>query len=250
MCGRYTIVTKVEAIEKDFNAQFKLPYAPVYNAVPSMQLPIICSDDPQAIVPARWGLIPFWAKDEKIAFKTINARTEDIISKPSFRKPIRSQRCLVLANCYFEWKKEGDQKVPHLIYVQNQRLFAMAGVWDEWLSKETGELIRSFSILTVSATERLHPLHHRMPVILKKSARNRWLSGNLALSQVTAMFEQYSQEKMNAFPVSTLVNSPTNNSADILQPTGARIAPEYHSSSKVTQTLKLQERGPSNQRPL
>ena len=227
MCGRYTVVTKMKAIEKEFNASFKLPYEPTYNGAPSLLLPVITDKDKQNIEQFRWGLIPFWAKDEKIGYKTINARTEDIITKPSFRKPIRSQRCLVLANCYFEWKKEPNgKKVPYVIYVQDQRLFAMGGVWDQWISPKTGEIIDSFSILTLPATKLLHPLHHRMPLILPKGTRDYWLAQDAPLNEVTSMFRQYPEERMNAYPVSELVNSPMNNTVDILQPVGQRIAKE------------------------
>ena len=243
MCGRYTVVTKVEAIEKEFNAQFNLPFTGVYNAAPSHSLPVITNESPNVVQLFRWGLIPFWAKDEKIAYKTINARSEDVISKPSFRKPIRSQRCLVLANCYFEWKRVEEEKVPHVIYIQDQRIFAMAGIWDQWISKESGELIESFSILTLPATPRLNPLHHRMPIILPKSRRHRWLSNSLPLSEVTALFNQYPQERMNAYPVSSLVNSPINNTAEIVQPIGPRIAPEVV-GYKANTTTKLEPKGP------
>jgi putative SOS response-associated peptidase YedK len=222
MCGRYTVVTKMEAIEKEFNAAFDLPCTPIYNGVPSHALPVITNDKPNVIQQFRWGLIPSWAKDHKIGFKTINARSEEVVTKASFRKPIRSQRCLVLANCYFEWKKEAATKTPHVIYVQDQRLFAMAGVWDEWTNTSTGELILSFSILTTAATDLLHPLHHRMPVILDRDQRQRWIS-NLSLNDVTGMFQQYPSDRMNAYPVGTDVNIPANNTVEILSPTGPRI---------------------------
>lgn len=248
MCGRYTVVTKIEAIEKEFNATFLEDFPPHYNAAPSMRLPVITDQYPDQVQLFRWGLIPNWAKDHKIGYKTINARSEEIVNKPSFRKPIRSQRCLVLANCYFEWKKQGESKTPHVIYVQDQRLFAMAGVWDEWVDKTSGELVNSFSVLTTAATPLLHPLHHRMPVILTKDQREMWLS-KLSLAEVTAMFRQYPQDLMNAYPIDDLVNSPANNEVDIMQPIGERIQPEierYDTSKHVN----LQGMGSRGQRPL
>jgi len=249
VCGRYTVVTKVKAIEKQFNAQFNLPFVPVYNAAPSMGLPVITDADPHQIQHFQWGLVPFWAKDPKIAFKTINARTEEILQKPSFRKPIRSQRCLVLANCYFEWKVEETGKVPHVIYVRDQRLFAMAGIWDQWLEPNTGEVVRSFSILTCPATPKLHPLHHRMPVILSKNNTTKWLSPSLPLSEVSGLFRQYPQDLMNAYPVSTEVNKPLNNSASILEPVGEKLSSEV-SHFEISNKVKLEGMGHRGKRPL
>lgn len=248
MCGRYTVVTKIEAIEKEFNVAFNVPFDPFYNATPSLPLPVITNSKPHEVQLFNWGLVPHWAKDRKIGYKTINARSEEIITKASFKKPIRSQRCIVLANCYFEWKKEKSGKTPYVIYCQDQRLFGMAGVWDEWVDQSTGELLQSFSILTTAATPLLEPLHHRMPVILNRDDRSKWLS-NLSLTDVTSMFRQYPQEAMNAYPVDNLVNSPANNTVEILQPIGERLQPEVD-HYKTETSVKLQGMGSRGKRPL
>ncbi|MGB0521471.1 MAG: SOS response-associated peptidase [Flammeovirgaceae bacterium] len=225
MCGRYTIVSNSESVKKEFSLEETSPIQPQYNAAPSYALPVITDVYPQRLSFLRWGLIPNWAKDMKIGNKTINARSETILEKASFRKPIRKQRCLVLANCYFEWKKEADHsKVPHLIYCMNQRLFAMAGIWDNWVNQQSGEVISSFSIITVPAVPRLAELHERMPAILTKAQREAYLNPTTPIEEIIALLVPYENEQMNAMPVSNLVNSPANNTKEILQP----IAPSLY----------------------
>jgi len=224
MCGRYTIISKTKEIAKEFNLRVQTPVAPQYNAAPSYHLPVITAQEPQELSFYRWGLIPHWAKDSKFGYKTINARSETILEKASFKMPIRRQRCLVLANCYFEWQKHPDKtKTPYLIYCMDQRLFAMAGIWDSWLDQATGEKIRSFSIITTPAVPRTQALHERMPAILPKQLRTSYLNNDLPIEQVIAMLQPYRNEQMNAMPVSDLVNSPANNERAVLQPIGERL---------------------------
>ncbi len=222
MCGRYAFA-KITEEEKQFMVRYNLPF-PIYNAAPSVYLPVISNLAPTSFVGYRWGLIPHWANDEKIGYKTINARSEAIFETASFKMPIRERRCLVPANCYYEWKKEEDgTKTPYLIYTEDRQLFTMAGVWDEWVNKATGELVRSFSIITTAANSRLEGIHHRMPVIIPVEERQNWLSpvGEAAIQQY---FKAYPNELVNAYPIASAVNSPANNEADILQPVGPRIA--------------------------
>ena len=224
MCGRYTIVSKADTISQIFGIEVKKTVEPQYNAAPSYNLPVITDAAPHQLSFFRWGLIPSWAKDMKWGHKTINARSETILTKASFKKPIRSQRCLVLANCYFEWQKNNDgSKSPFLIYCMNQRLFAMAGVWDIWHDKENGEKVQSFSIITVPAVKRLENIHERMPAILPRSKAGLYLNKTASIETVSQLLQPYSNEQMNAMPVSHLVNSPTNNSKEILEPTGNKL---------------------------
>ena len=224
MCGRYTIVSNSKSIKKEFELEETQALDPQYNAAPSYSLPVITDQSPQKLSFYRWGLVPNWAKDIKFGNKTINARSESILEKASFKMPIRKQRCLVLANCYFEWQNNEDKtKTPHLIYCMDQRLFAMAGVWDRWIDQASGEEIRSFSIITVPAAPRTKPLHERMPAILKPSQRTHYLNPNLTMDQVMALLVPYENAQMNAMPISSLVNSPVNNTKEILQPIGDKL---------------------------
>lgn len=224
MCGRYTIVSNSKSIKQEFNLEEVQALDPQYNAAPSYSLPVITDQHPKSLSFYRWGLVPSWAKDIKFGNKTTNARSETILEKASFKLPIRKQRCLVLANCYFEWQKhQNNSKTPHLIYCMDQRLFAMAGIWDRWIDQSSGKEVHSFSIITVPATTRTKPLHERMPAILKPSQRASYLNPNLPMEELMMLLQPYEDTQMNAMPLSSLVNSPINNTKEILQPIGVKL---------------------------
>lgn len=224
MCGRYTMVSNSKSVKEEFALEDVQPIPPQYNAAPSYALPVITNKAPKKLSFMRWGLVPYWAKDLKFGNKTINARSESILEKASFKMPIRRQRCLVLANCYFEWKKDsGNKKTPYLIYCMDQRLFSMAGVWDLWIDQATGEHVNSFSIITVPAVDRLATIHERMPAILNRKNRQLYLDDSSSIDSVIKLLKPYQNEQMNALPISELVNSPANNAKEILQPTGPNL---------------------------
>ncbi|MFT5617176.1 MAG: putative SOS response-associated peptidase YedK [Arenicella sp.] len=219
MCGRYTIISKPKEISKTFGVEVNVNLIPQYNAVPSYWLPVISDQSPQELSLYRWGLIPNWANDEKFAYKTTNARSESILEKASFKVPIRQKRCLVLANCYFEWQQLQDKsKQPYLIYYEPQRLFAMAGIWDSWIDKNTGEEVKTFSIITTAGNEDVKHLHERMPVILPVEKQQEYLSKNTAIEQIQTLLKPTNLGEMKFMPVSNLVNSPANNDKSVLQP--------------------------------
>ncbi len=145
-------------------------------------LPVIKNDTPKLISNANWGLIPSWSKDKDIRKFTLNAKQETVFEKPSFRTPIREKRCLILADGFFEWKQVKGKKYPHYITLKNNDLFSFAGIWDEWLDKETGEFVKSYSILTTAANELMADIHNtkkRMPVILPREVEFEWLNNGL-----------------------------------------------------------------------
>jgi len=261
MCGRYVLVQKVEVIEKRFNvtAPPTLDYKPGYNISPGQYAPVISIDNPRELEMAQFGMTPFWAKKPMYLF---NARSEGdhnqendpgfkgakgIITKPSFRKPIRSQRCLVLADCFIEGTVKEKLSKPYVVYLKdNQRPFAFAGIWDTWLNKDTGELIKSFSIITTVANELLQKLpHHRSPVILRQKDEQKWLNPELPLSDVTRLLKPFPAEQMNAYPISTDIKNPRSDGAHLIKPIGERITPEYDVSK--SEELNLQGMG-SNKR--
>lgn len=224
MCGRYTIVSNSASIKKEFQLDEVQPLEPYYNAVPSYQLPVITSQSSHTVSFFRWGLIPNWAKDRSFGNKTINARSETIQEKASFKMPIRQKRCLVLANCYFEWQKKADgSKIPHLIYCMDQRLFAMAGIWDTWHDPSSKKWVNSFSIITVPAAPRTQVLHERMPAILTPDQRAIYLDSNTVMTEVLSFLQPYENEQMNAMPLGNLVNTPNQNTKEILQPIGDKL---------------------------
>jgi putative SOS response-associated peptidase YedK len=167
----------------------------------------------------RWGLIPSWAKDKSIGNHTINARSETAHEKPAFRSAFKKRRCLILADGFFEWKKDGPTKQPYLIRLKTGKPFAFAGLWEYW-DKE-GEPLETCSIMTTQANELLKPLHERMPVILKKKDFEKWLDPNLQEpAKIQAYLQPLNPEELTLFPVSSRVNSPRNNDADCIQPLG------------------------------
>ncbi|MCH7803290.1 MAG: SOS response-associated peptidase [Acidobacteria bacterium] len=216
MCGRYSIFTPTDVLKLRFNVSRAEALKPTYNAAPTQNLPVILNSDPRTIQRCRWGLIPSWAKEERIGNRMINARAETLLQKPSFRTPFKKQRCLVLTDGFYEWKQTSDGKVPHRISMRDHEPFAFAGIWEVWKTPD-GEDIQTFSIITTEPNELMKPLHHRMPVIVKQENEEKWLQ-EIDVSEAQKMLEPYPFEDLEAYPISTLVNSPRNNSEDIIKP--------------------------------
>ena len=216
MCGRFSLTTD-EAI---LNERFRLaggiePYVARYNCAPTQKLAVITSEEPRRLSYYRWGLIPFWAKDEKIGSKMINARAESIEEKPSYRNAFRQRRCLVLADGFYEWKNENGKK-PFRITMKDQKPFAMAGIWETWKNPE-GKMIHSFSIITTSANELMKSIHDRMPVILPPEFEETWLHSTDP-REIRELLQPFESEKMQVYEVSKLVNSPGNDNPAVIIP--------------------------------
>lgn len=244
MCGRYVLVQKLESIEKRFNVKAPVGFlwSPSYNISPGQLAPVITSEHPKHIDLMQFGMTPFWAKK---SMYLINARAEgdrnkenstqysgarDIINKPAFRKPIRSQRCLVLADAFIEGTTKEKLSNPFLVYLRNQdRPFAFAGVFDEWNDPLNGNIVRSFSIITTTPNEFMQKIPHlRMPVILEKRNEQRWLNLKTPLSDITKMLRPYPSQLMNAYPISPDIKNPQNNSRELINPLGQRIDKEVN----------------------
>lgn len=257
MCGRYVLVQKVEQIEKRFNvtAPPGFEFKPSYNISPGNSAPVITSENPRQLDLLRFGMIPFWAKKP---MALINARSEGdhnpennpdytgargIITKPAFRKPIRSQRCLVIADCFIEGTVKEKLSKPFVVYLkEGERPFAFAGIWDQWANPETGEIIRSFAIITTTANELLQRIpHHRSPVILPRHLEQAWLSNDIPLSDVTAMLKPFPADRMNAYPIDPAIKNPRADGAHLLKPIGQRLTPEY--DTRKSQDVNLQGMG-------
>lgn len=174
------------------------------NAFSFPDCPVITSDP--EIQSYRWGLIPFWVKDEKQADErkrmTLNARADTIFQKPSFREPIRSKRCIVPSTGYFEWRHEGTRKIPYYIYVKDEPIFSMAGIYDSWLDKSTGEVVNTFSIITTDAnplTDYIHNTKHRMPAILSRKDEEKWLDPALDKADIGELLLPFPADLMDAY---------------------------------------------------
>lgn len=218
MCGRYTTIAPVPVLEKRFDATAARPDAPAnYNAAPSQQLPVILNTEPGQIQQFQWGLIAGWVKDLKAAPKPINARAETLAEKPSFRQLLQRRRCLVPADSFYEWQVTPQGKVPHRILLRSEEPFAFAGLWDEWLDRQTGEVRPTFTIVTTEPNALMAPIHNRMPVILpNRTAELAWLDDAVSLADHQALLQPLPADLMRAYPVSTRVNSPAHNDPDVL----------------------------------
>ena len=176
------------------------------NAFTFPDYPIITAD--REVQSFKWGLIPIWVKDKKQADEikrmTLNARTDTIFQNPSFREPIMKKRCIVPSTGYFEWRHEGNKKIPYYIYVKDEPIFSMAGIYDEWLDKTTGEVVKSFSIITTdpnSLTDYIHNTKHRMPAILSMEDEERWLDPKLAKTEIERLLRPFPPERMDAYVI-------------------------------------------------
>ena len=219
MCGRFIIKSDLDQIQLAFNIdQVEAQVQPSYNIAPTQSIVTVAQHDGQNVLEnMRWGLIPVWAKDMSIGSKMINARAESVAEKASFKRPLKSRRCLIVADGFYEWQKEGAKKIPMFIHLKSQKPFAFAGLYDVWKSPD-GDWITSCAIITTRPNELMETIHNRMPVILPKTAYKSWLdAANQDLDELVALLQPYPADKMLAYPVSPLVNSPRNNSPECIQ---------------------------------
>jgi putative SOS response-associated peptidase YedK len=195
-----------------FEAEGVLELLPRYNVAPSQAIVAVRieADGVRHLTELRWGLIPGWAKDRAIGNRLINARSETVAEKPSFRAALKRRRCVVPADGFYEWQGKAPAR-PHFFSAADGGLLAIAGLWEEWTDKATGELIESCTLLTTEANQLVRPIHHRMPVLLERDDLGRWLdtSKNDAES-VRGLMVPSSPDRLVATEVSTLVNDPRN----------------------------------------
>jgi putative SOS response-associated peptidase YedK len=219
MCGRFTLTTDLDSLEERFSFRAtNLRYAPRYNIAPSQQVLTVIDGEGRHAELLRWGLIPSWAKDPAIGDRMINARAETLAEKPSFRRALQKRRCLILADGFYEWKKEGKKKAPMYIGLQSREPFAFAGLWETWKSP-AGEPIHSCTIITTSPNTLMTSIHNRMPVMLSRDAEVVWLDRTIEDAQkLLPLLVPYSAGVMDAYAVSPLVNSPRNDTPACVEP--------------------------------
>ena len=220
LCGRFTLTVNMDELAEQFGCPVIVPdYRPRYNAAPTQFMPAVIKDAGQnRIVPLRWGLIPHWAKDDTLGRKLINARRETLAEKPAFRGSLLTRRCLIPADGYFEWLKGAGKKQPLRITVKSRRLFAFAGLWDEW-QNSAGKTVQSFTIITAEPAPAVRHIHARMPLILQKQDESRWLNERFTPAQAQSWLNTFSaEENLTAYPVSPLVNSPANDHPMLIEP--------------------------------
>ena len=221
MCGRYRLSRRKEMIAEYFETDTEVDWEPRYNIAPSQQVGIIRQNPlrpDRHFSLARWGLIPSWASDASMSSKTINARSETVVSKPAFRDAFSSRRCLIPADGFFEWRRKGREKQPFHFGMQDDSLFAFAGLWDRWRDP-AGAVVESCSILTTTPNSLLADIHDRMPVILRKESYDLWLdAGFKDVKALAGVLVPFDAVQMRSFPVSTRVNAVTNDDPDCVVP--------------------------------
>ncbi len=200
MCGRFVLVTDLKNIRKNFNIQEVFcQYQPGWNIAPGQLIPaIINHEGKNLLVCFRWGMIPSWSKDPSIAAKMFNARAETVDQKPSFRDAFKKRRCLIVADGFYEWKKEGPKKMPLYYYLKSGQPFGFAGLYETWLSPDKKE-INTCTIITTDANELIAPVHDRMPVILSPEREKIWLESNAAdVAALKSILKPYPAEEMDS----------------------------------------------------
>ena len=221
MCGRYTIYTDLTQLAERFGFDAAdIDFLPSYNVAPTQSVLTVVRGEGSRAELMRWGLIPSWAKDMPKGNPVINARAETVAEKPSFRAALLRRRCLVIADGFYEWQKTPDGKRPMRIAMDDGRPFAFAGLWETWKSPDSG-LVKSCTIITTSANERLESIHSRMPVILTPEAEELWLDSGIEDAEMASqVLAPYPLQDLRAYEVSSLVNSPRNNAPELVAPVG------------------------------
>jgi len=207
MCGRFTLVSPFVAVTERFRASVPPDLRPRYNIAPGQDVLCVIRDEENRIMPLRWGLIPFWAKDPAIGNRLINARAETVAEKPSFRSAFAKRRCLVVADGFYEWRPAGKRKIPVYIFLKSKKPFGFAGLYEAWKTPE-GKELRTCTIITTEANDLVRPIHDRMPVILPERFEDRWLDpGEGSREMLLALLTPYPAGEMTAYDVAPVVNN-------------------------------------------
>ena len=217
MCGRYSLIADLGELARRFEFDGDwLAFEATYNIAPTQEVLTVVGGESRRVGFMRWGFIPHWAKSPSIGSRMINARAETVAEKPAFRDALRRRRCLVLADGFYEWQRTGGRKRPMRIVMRSGEPFAFAGLWSVW-SDPNGNRIPSCAIITTSANDLLRPIHERMPVILPRDFEELWLDGEMEDSGALAgVLTPYPDDAMEAYEVSSLVNSASNDGPEVL----------------------------------
>jgi putative SOS response-associated peptidase YedK len=221
MCGRFVQTSDIRTIKKLFNVQdVEAIPSPRYNIAPSQDIAAVIHDKATKLINCRWGFIPSWAKDESIGYKMINARAETVAAKPAFKHAFMKQRCLIVADGFYEWQKKENGKTKHPFYItlKSDEPFGFAGLYNIWVSPD-GRHICTGTIITTEANELLKPIHDRMPVIMPKDKQEMWLDNNFNYeTELKSMLRKLPSANLKMYQVSTRVNFPKNDSPDNIRP--------------------------------
>jgi len=223
MCGRYTLTVYIDSILHRFRVKdYPGEHRPRYNIAPAQKNPVILLNEKteRIMTDMRWGLIPFWAKDEKIGYKMINARVETVADKPSFRKAFVARRCLVPTDGYYEWQKTGivGRRPPYRIVLKTRELFAFAGLWDTWKNPE-GDIVHSYTIITTEADKLIAKIHPKMPVILRPENEEKWINPTVRDTEsLMKLLNPYPSNFTEMYEVSPRVGRANIDVKELIQP--------------------------------
>jgi putative SOS response-associated peptidase YedK len=220
MCGRFTLTTDAKKLAEAFE-EFEPPQeiSPRYNIAPSQPIAVVANNGQHRVEFFKWGLVPSWAKDPAIGNRMINARGETLAEKPSFKTAYRRRRCLILADGFYEWRRNPDKsKTPIYVQLESREPFAFAGLWEAWHSP-ADDTILSCTIITTEPNDFMANIHNRMPVILPRHSFARWLEqAEQSADKLNDLLAPYPAEEMTAYPVSTVVNNPRNDTPECIIP--------------------------------
>jgi len=226
MCGRFAFYSAHEAIARLFGVADAPEVEPHWNIAPTQFVPAVrerAGGAGRRLALLYWGLVPFWAEDKAIGARMINARGETLRDKASFREAYRMRRCLVLADGYYEWQRSGAVKQPHFIHLASSEPFGMAGLWESWRDRASGERLESCTIVTTQPAASIAHLHDRMPVILPPAVHAEWLDpGNEDVVRLDRLLVPYDVASIAARPVSPRVNNARNEGAELIEPVAAQ----------------------------
>jgi len=215
MCGRFSQNIGQDLLRRRFNTTDDIPEIN-YNIAPTQPAYIVTGSEEKNIVVMKWGLIPFWAKDEEFGLKTFNSRSETIGEKKAFAYSFKNKRCVIPMSGFYEWKKTADRKIPFYIHLKDD-ILAVAGIFDHW-KNPSGQIIKSFSIVTTKASDFIDPIHNRMPVILRQDQIDIWNTKETTPDELQACFTPYQDPDLKAYQVSSLVNHSKHNQPEVIRP--------------------------------
>ena len=219
MCGRYTL-TQPDQLQQRFEAANALPDVPArYNVAPSQELPVVTRHSPNGLELMQWGFVAPWTKDPSAAMRLINARAETVAERASFRQAFHHQRCLVPATGFYEWRQTPTGKVPYLIQMKDQELFAFAGLYSIGTDPVSGQPRKTYLIITTTPNELMASIHNRMPVILPREEEDAWLDpDHTASTTLQRLLAPYPAALMEAYPIAPAINNPRSDYADLVKP--------------------------------
>ena len=220
MCGRFALKAPPRTIQEHFHLPETIELSSRYNIAPSQAIAVVRylqGKKNRQLDSLRWGLIPHWAKDMKIGYRMINARSETLAQKPSFRAAFKKRRCLIVADGFYEWKHAGRIKEPFYIQLENGTVFGFAGLWESWKSPD-GNIVESCTVITTSANELIRKIHDRMPVILLPEDYDTWLQDSTPELRLQQLLAPYPAEEMEMYRVSSEVSSPKNDTPACIRP--------------------------------